>query len=98
MDPGFRDAGSRAASSQSMSAAAGTSGDQMAGGDQGTGGGNSRELADAINPSSGSQTDQHSDPGSNPPGLRPGLPESQGNDNVIPGVLNGTIIIIIPRP
>ena len=99
MDPGFHDAGTRAAASQSMSAASGTSGDQLAGGEPGTGGGgNSRELADAINPSAGSQTDLHSDPGSSPPALRPGLPESQGNDNVIPGVLNGTIIIIIPRP
>ncbi|HET7040494.1 MAG TPA: CsgG/HfaB family protein, partial [Gemmatimonadales bacterium] len=99
MDPGFRDAGARAAASQSMSAASGTSGDQLAGGDQGSGGnGATRDLADAINPSSGSLTDLHSDPGSTPPGLRPGLPESQGNDNVIPGVLNGTIIIIIPRP
>jgi hypothetical protein len=55
-----------------------------------------RDLADAINPSSGSI----GDPGLNGglPGERPGLPESQGQDNVIPGVLNGTIIIIIPRP
>lgn len=98
MDPGFHDAGSRASSSQSMSTAANAPADQVAGGDQGTGGGNSRDLADAINPSSGSQTDQHSDGGGTPPGLRAGLPESQGNDNVIPGVLTGTIIIIIPRP
>lgn len=99
MDPAFHDAGTHAAASQAMSSASGASGDDVAGGDLGgSGGGNSRELADAINPSSGSQTDLHSDPGSSPPGLRPGLPESQGNDNVIPGVLNGTIIIIIPRP
>ena len=98
MDPGFRDAGSRAASSQSMSTAANAPADQVAGGDQGAGGGNSRDLADAINPSTGSQTDQHGGPGTQLPGLRAGLPESQGNDNVIPGVLTGTIIIIIPRP
>ena len=99
MDPSFHDTGSHAASSQAMSSASGASGDQVAGGDQGGGGGgNSRDLADAINPSSGSQTDQHSDAGGSLPGIRAGLPESQGNDNVIPGVLTGTIIIIIPRP
>lgn len=99
MDPSFHDAGTHAAASQSMSSASGTSGEEMAGADQGgAGGASSRELADAINPSNGSQTDIHSDVGGNPPGLRPGLPESQGNDNVIPGVLTGTIIIIIPRP
>ena len=99
MDPGFRDAGTRAAASQSMSSASNTPAEQVAGpGDQGPGGGNTRELADAINPSAGSLTDLHADPGAQPPGLRPGLPESQGNDNVIPGALNGTIIIIIPRP
>lgn len=99
-DPSFRDAGSRASSASSMSSASSASPDAVAGGDQGgPGGGNSRELADAINPSSGSLSDTHSDPGGSlPPGPRPGLPESQGNDNVIPGVLTGTIIIIIPRP
>ncbi|HSN14875.1 MAG TPA: CsgG/HfaB family protein, partial [Anaeromyxobacteraceae bacterium] len=99
MDPGFRDASSRAAASQSMSSASNTPAEQVAGpGDQGPGNGNTRELADAINPSAGSLIDLHADPGAQPPGLRPGLPESQGNDNVIPGALNGTIIIIIPRP
>lgn len=100
-DPSFRDAGAHAAATQSMSSAASTSADQLGGpaaGDQGGGApGSMRELADAINPSTGSQ----GDPGGNLgllPGQRPGLPESQGQDNVIPGVLNGTIIIIIPRP
>ncbi|MEO6066585.1 MAG: tetratricopeptide repeat protein [Gemmatimonadota bacterium] len=98
-DPSFRDAGSRASASQSMSAASSTPGDQMAGtGDQGSEPGSIRELADAINPSTGSQTDTRSDALTVPPVQRPGLPESQGQDNVIPGVLNGTIIIIIPRP
>lgn len=99
-DPSFHDAGSRASGAASMSSAASTSGDAVAGGDQGGApGGGVRDLADAINPSTGSQSDVHSDPGGSlPPGPRPGLPESQGNDNVIPGVLTGTIIIIIPRP
>lgn len=101
-DPSFRDAGSRASSASSMSSASSTSPDAVAGGDQGGtgGGGSARDLADAINPSSGALNDQHSDPGGSlpPVGARPGLPESQGNDNVIPGVLTGTIIIIIPRP
>ena len=98
-DPSFRDAGSRAAASSSMSAASSTPGDQMSGtGDQGSEPGAMRDLADAINPSTGSVTDTRSDPISVPPVQRPGLPESQGDDNVIPGVLTGTIIIIIPRP
>ena len=98
-DPSFRDAGSRAAASSSMSAASSTPGDQMSGtGDQGSEPGAMRDLADAINPSTGSATDTRSDPISVPPVQRPGLPESQGDDNVIPGVLTGTIIIIIPRP
>ena len=99
-DPSFRDAGAHAAATQSMSSAASTSADQLGGpaaGDQGGGApGSMRELADAINPSTGSQGDPGSITGL--PGQRPGLPESQGQDNVIPGVLNGTIIIIIPRP
>lgn len=95
-DPSFRDAGSRASASSAMSSAASTPGDQMAGpGEQELGPGTMRELADAINPSSGTLADLNSN---GPPGQRPGLPESQGDDNVIPGVLTGTIIIIIPRP
>jgi tetratricopeptide (TPR) repeat protein len=97
-DPSFRDAGAHAAASSSMSSASSTPADQLGGpGDQGGNPpGSMRDLADAINPSSGSI----GDPGLNTglPGERPGLPESQGQDNVIPGVLNGTIIIIIPRP
>ena len=96
-DPSFRDAGSRAAASSSMSSASSTPADQMAGGESGGGEpGQMRELADAINPSTGSTGDIRTDPGL--PGDRPALPESQGQDNVIPGVLSGTIIIIIPRP
>lgn len=97
-DPSFRDAGSRAASASSMSSASSASADQMAGGDVPGGDGVTRELADAILPSTGSLSENRSDPGSLPPGDRPSLPESQGNDNVIPGVLTGTVIIIIPRP
>ena len=97
-DPSFRDAGAHAAATQSMSSAAGTTGDQMAGMGEPGGAepGAMRDLADAINPSTGSQGDPLGV--SVLPGQRPGLPESQGQDNVIPGVLNGTIIIIIPRP
>lgn len=96
-DPSFRDAGSRAAASSSMSAASSTPGDQMSGtGDQGSEAGSMRDLADAINPSTGSGSDLRSDPLSMPPDQRPGLPESEGD--VILGVLTGTIIIIIPRP
>jgi tetratricopeptide (TPR) repeat protein len=100
-DPGFRDAGSRASAASSMSSAADTPADQMSGtGDEGTGAGDGslRDLADAINPSTGSLTDTRTDPGAQPPPLRPGLPENQGEDTVIPGVLRGTIVIIIPRP
>jgi tetratricopeptide (TPR) repeat protein len=96
-DPSFREAGSRASAASSMSSASNAPADQMAGGE---GGGSEpgamRELADAINPSTGSQGDIRTDLGL--PGDRPALPESQGQDNVIPGVLSGTIIIIIPRP
>lgn len=96
-DPSFRDAGRRAAASSSMSAASSTPGDQMSGiGDQDTEPGAMRDLADAINPSTGSGSDLRSDPLSVPPVQRPGLPESEGD--VILGVLTGTIIIIIPRP
>lgn len=98
-DPSFRDAGGRAAAASSMSSAASASADQVAGGESGGGaGGGTQDLVNAINPSIGSQSDLRSDPGSLPPGDRPSLPESQGNDNVIPGVLTGTVIIIIPRP
>ncbi len=96
-DPSFRDASSRATASSSMSAASSTPGDQMSGiGDQDTEPGAMRDLADAINPSTGSGSDLRSDPLSVPPVQRPGLPESEGD--VILGVLTGTIIIIIPRP
>jgi tetratricopeptide (TPR) repeat protein len=99
-DPGFRDAGARAQASQSLSNAAAQSPTDLAGGDGGDEGGDQelRPLVDAINPSSGSLTDSRSDPFTSPPVFRPGLPESQGQDNVIPGTLLGTIIIIIPRP
>ncbi|MBW8772095.1 MAG: hypothetical protein JF590_02185 [Gemmatimonadetes bacterium] len=97
-DPSFHDAGSHAAAASSMSTAASTPADQLGGtGDQGGNPpGAMRDLADAINPSSGSVGDPGA--GTGLPGQRPGLPENQGQDNVIPGVLNGTIIIIIPRP
>ena len=97
-DPSFRDAGAHAAAAASMSSAASMPAEQLGGpGDQGGGApGAMRDLADAINPSTGSVGDPGA--GTGLPGQRPGLPESQGQDNVIPGVLNGTIIIIIPRP
>jgi len=97
-DPNFRDAGGRAAASSAMSSATSTSAGQMAGGEPGAGDGSIRQLADGMNPSIGSMTDTRSDGGTPPPGFRPGLPESQGQDIVIPSVLTGTIIIIIPRP
>lgn len=100
-DPNFRDAGGRASTSAAAASATTTTANQMAGGapagDEAPPS-NMRNLADAMNPSSGSQTDQRGDPLTLPPGNRPGLPESQGQDIVIPSVLTGTIIIIIPRP
>ena len=95
-DPSFRDAGGRAASSAAAASASTTPANQMAGGEET--GGNMRQLADGMNPSLGSMTDQGGDPLSDPPDRRSGLPESQGQDIVIPSVLTGTIIIVIPRP
>jgi len=96
-DPNFRDAGGRAASSAAAASATTTPANQMAGGGDETGG-NMRQLADGMNPSLGSMTDGAGDGGSEPPDRRAPLPESQNQDIVIPSVLTGTVIIIIPRP
>lgn len=96
-DPNFRDAGGRAASSAAAAEASTTPAGQMAGSGDETGG-NMRQLADGMNPSLGSMTDGAGDSGSEPPDRRAPLPESQNQDIVIPSVLTGTIIIIIPRP
>jgi len=97
-DPNFRDAGAHAAASSAAASATTTPANQMAGGGGDAPGGNMRQLADGMNPSVGSLTDGDSGPGSDPPDRRSGLPESQGQDIVIPSVLSGTIIIVIPRP
>ena len=97
-DPSFRDAGSKASAASAMSSAASATPDQVAGGEPSGPGGSTQELVNALLPSTGSLTEIRSDPGSLPPSDRPALPESLGQDNVIPGVLTGTVIIIIPRP
>jgi hypothetical protein len=95
-DPNFRDAGTHAAASAAAAEASTTPAGQLAGGGD-TPGGDMRGLADGMNPSIGSLTDG-SGTSSDPPERHSGLPESQGQDIVIPSVLTGTIIIVIPRP